>query len=195
MNVDDAETILDAANARPGRIEDGVSLLPFWRDRGRETGRDLLIDNSPGAGHFDGIRTLHYKYAEYANGDRELYDLRKDPYELESQHTNPAYDALKASLAARLHRLVNCAGSSCRARPAVRFTAERHGRCGVVALTVSGAGVERATFSVAGHIVASDARAPFRAQLHLRRRAVLRARVVLTFDRLVTLDRTVRACR
>ena len=150
MNVDDAETILDAAGVRAGRTEDGVSLLPFWRDRGKETGRDLLIDNSPGAGHFDGIRTLHYKYAEYANGDRELYDLRKDPEELQSQHANPAYDALKASLAARLHNLVNCAGTSCRARPAVRFTAGRQGRCGVVTATASAPGMQNVTFSSTG---------------------------------------------
>src|SRR5258708_88675 len=132
--------------SRSGRTEDGVSLLPFWRDRGKEIGRDLLLDNSPGAGHFDGIRTLHYKYAEYANGDRELYDLRKDPDELQSQHANPADDALKASLAGRLHSLVSCAGAACRARPAVRYTAARQARCGVVTATASAPGIESATF-------------------------------------------------
>src|SRR5438034_10045101 len=90
-NIDDAETILDAANVKAGRTEDGVSLLPFWRDKGKEIGRDILIDNSPAAGHFDGIRTIHYKYAEYANGYHDLYELRKDPYELQSEHANPAY--------------------------------------------------------------------------------------------------------
>ena len=77
MNVDDAETIVDAANVTPGRVMDGTSLLPLWSDASRQLGRDLLIDNSPGAGHFDGIRTLHYKYAEYLGGQREFYDLRK----------------------------------------------------------------------------------------------------------------------
>jgi N-acetylglucosamine-6-sulfatase len=195
MNVDDPETILDAAGVRAGRTEDGVSLLPFWRDRGKEIGRDLLVDNSPGAAHFDGIRTLHYKYAEYANGDSELYDLRKDPYELESQHGNPAYDALKASLAERLHGLVTCKGTSCRARPAVRFTTGRQRRCGVVTATASGQGVQSATFSVDGRRVLTDYRSPFRAKLRFRKRAVVRARVALNFDRLVTLDRVVRACR
>jgi len=172
-----------------------VSLLPFWRDRGKEIGRDLLLDNSPGAGHFDGIRTLHYKYAEYANGDRELYDLRKDPYELQSQHANPAYDALKASLAARLHNLVACAGPACRARPAVRFTAGRKGGCGVVTATVAGQGVQNAAFFVDGRRVVTDYRSPFRAKVQFKKRAVVRARVALAFDRLVTLDQVVRACR
>jgi N-acetylglucosamine-6-sulfatase len=195
MNVDDAETILDAAGVQPGRKEDGVSLLPFWRDQGKEIGRDLLIDNSPGAGHFDGIRTPHYKYAEYANGDRELYDLRKDPYELQSEHANAAYDALKASLAARLHVLVTCSGATCRTRPSVGFTATRRGRCGVVTAGVSGRGVQAVTFLVNGRRVLADARPPFRAKLRFRKRSVIRARVSLAFDRLVTLDRSVRACR
>jgi hypothetical protein len=195
MNVDDAETILDAAGVKAGRTEDGVSLLPFWRDRGKEIGRDLLLDNSPGAGHFNGIRTLHYKYAEYANGDRELYDLRKDPQELQSEHANPAYDALKASLAARLHNLVSCAGATCRARPAVRYTAARQGRCGVVTATASAPGTENVTFYVDGRRALTDYRAPFRAKLRFKKRAVVRARVVLALDRLVTLDRVVRACR
>ena len=155
----------------------------------------MLLDNSPGAGHFDGIRTLHYKYAEYANGDRELYDLRTDPYELQSQHANPAYDALRASLAARLHNLVTCKGATCRARPAVAFTASRQGRCGPIHATVSGAGTQSVTFYAGGRRVATDSRAPFRATLHFKARSIVRARVTLAFDRLATVDRVVRGCR
>jgi arylsulfatase A-like enzyme len=194
MNVDDAATILEAANAIPGRVQDGVSLLSLWRDRGRELGRDLLIDNSPGPGHFDGIRTRNFKYAEYLGGQRELYDLRKDPFELESQHGNPAYDAIKASLAARLHNLITCAGASCRARPGVSFTASRRGRCGAVTAAVEGQNVETVGFSVNGKRVATDTRKPFRANLRFKKRAVVRARVATAFDQLVTLDRVVRGC-
>jgi arylsulfatase A-like enzyme len=194
MNVDDAETILDAAGVKAGRVEDGVSLLPLWRDGGKELGRDLLIDNSPGAGHFDGIRTLHFKYAEYANGDRELYDLRNDPYELQSQHANPAYEAIKASLAARLRRLVSCAGASCRVGPAVRFSALRRGRCGIVTATATGPNIRVVVFYANGRRVATDSRAPFRTRFRMRRRAVVRARVATAFDQLVTLDRSVKGC-
>jgi N-acetylglucosamine-6-sulfatase len=194
MNVDDAETILDAANARPGRVVDGVSLLPLWRDGGKELGRDLLIDNTPGDGHFDGIRTLHYKYAEYVGGQREFYDLRKDPYELESQHANPAYEAIRASLATRLHNLVTCAGASCRARPPVGFTAVRHGRCGAVSATVTGSNLRTVGFSVNGRRVATDSREPFRTNLQFKQRSIVRARVTTAFDQVVTLDRAVRAC-
>jgi arylsulfatase A-like enzyme len=197
MNVDDAETILDAAGdtARPGRIEDGVSLLRFWRDGGLELGRDLLIDNTPGAGHFDAIRSRNFMYAEHQNGDRELYDLQKDPYELQSQHANPAYDPMKNALAARLHNLVTCAGATCRARPVVSFTAARHGRCGVVTTSVRSSNVAAVTFIVNGRRAATDSRAPFRANLHFKQRASVRARVSTTFDQVVTADRTVRGCR
>src|SRR5207247_6869811 len=95
MNVDYTETMLAAAGVKPGRVEDGVSLLPLWRDGGKELGRDLLVDNSPGNGHFDAIRSRHFLYAEYANGDRELYDLAKDTDELQSQHASPAYAGVR----------------------------------------------------------------------------------------------------
>jgi arylsulfatase A-like enzyme len=192
-NIDDAPTILDAANVRPGRTQDGVSLLPLWRDKGKEIGRDILIDNSPGAGHFDGIRTAHYKYAEYANGDRELYNLRKDPHELQSEHANPAYEALKDSLAARLHRLVGCAGASCRDRPAVSLSVRRHG-CSATA-SVTGQGIQTVGFSVDRRELRSDSHAPFRITVRARGTVRLRARVFVAADRLVSLDRSVRGCR
>jgi hypothetical protein len=197
MNVDDAETILAAAGdtARPGRIEDGVSLLRFWRDGGLEVGRDLLVDNMPGVTHFDAIRSRNFLYAEYQNGDRELYDLQKDPYELQSQHTNAAFDRIKNALAARLRNLVTCAGATCRARPPLVFTTARGGRCGVVSATVAGSGVTAVTFFVNGRRAAVDTRRPFRATLRFKARATVRARVATMFDQLVTADRPVRACR
>jgi hypothetical protein len=93
-----------------------------------------------------------------------------------------------------LHNLVSCAGTACRARPAVRFTAGRHGRCGAVTATASASGVQNATFYVDGRRVVTDYRSPFRARLQFEKRAVVRARVVLAYDRLVTLDRVVRGC-
>ena len=194
MNIDDAPTILAAAGAHPGRVEDGTSLLPLWRDGGKELGRDLLVDNMPGPTHFDAIRTRHFMYAEYLNGDRELYDLRHDPYELQSEHANRAYDAVMASLSVRLHNLVGCAGATCRARPAVRLVASRHGRCGTVRAAVTGAGVETVGFYANGRRLIQDTRAPFRANLHLKSRGTVRARVTVAFDRLVTLDMVVRGC-
>jgi N-acetylglucosamine-6-sulfatase len=194
MNVDYAETVLGAvgAAARPERVEDGVDLLRFWRDGGLELGRDVLIDNQPGAAHFDGIRTRNYLYAEYANGDREFYDLRKDPYELTSQHANPVYETLRASLATRLHRLVTCAGATCRTAPAVGMSVRRTG-CSIHA-TIAGPGAVSVGFRVNGRRVATDSKRPFRMTVVRRGAVSVRARVTFTNDRLVTADRRVGRC-
>ena len=63
---------------------------------------------------FKAIRTKRYMYAEHSTGEKELYDLQKDPFELQSRQNNPAYASVQAELAAHLHQLQNCAGSSCR---------------------------------------------------------------------------------
>jgi hypothetical protein len=59
---------------------------------------------------------------------------------------------------------------------------------------VSGSNVASVTFMVNGRRAASDNRAPFRANLHFKQRAVVRARIATAFDQVVTADRTVRAC-
>ena len=55
------------------------------------------------------MRTETYKYVEYADGEKELYDLRADPYALESIHEN-ADASLFEDLAARLEALRDCSG-------------------------------------------------------------------------------------
>jgi len=154
------------------------------------------VNTQPGAGHFDAIRTRRFKYSEYASGEREMYDLGRDPYELQSVHNDPRYTALRASLAARLHHLVTCAGSSCRAAPTARLAVRcvRHSLYG----RVFGSGIQAAVFYVNGRPVRADRRAPFAIALARRRlpaRGVLRARVAFTFDRLETLDRGFKRCR
>jgi arylsulfatase A-like enzyme len=114
-NIDLAPTILAVAHATPGRVQDGVSLLPIAQGRAGLPERDLLIERGgSGPGVFTAVRTRRYLYAEYANGEQELYDLGTDPDELQSRHADPAYAAIKADLAARLARLRSCAGATCR---------------------------------------------------------------------------------
>ena len=80
---------------------DGRSLIPVAQNPGIERGRELLIEE-PG---FEAIRTERYMYAEHNTGEKELYDLLKDPFELQSRHNAPAYASVKAQLADRLHEL------------------------------------------------------------------------------------------
>jgi N-acetylglucosamine-6-sulfatase len=113
INADLAPTIVDVANAGPGLIMDGRSLIPVAQQPGIEQGRELLIEELS----FKAIRTERYMYAEHSTGEKELYDLGNDEFELQSRHDDPAYAEVRAQLAARLHQLQSCAGPSCRTHP------------------------------------------------------------------------------
>jgi arylsulfatase A-like enzyme len=62
---------------------------------------------------FQGIRTKDYTYVEYTTGERELYALRGDPYQLQNMAATAKPDLLK-ELSARLAQVRRCAGASCR---------------------------------------------------------------------------------
>jgi hypothetical protein len=142
-------------------------------------------------------------YAEYANGDRELYDLVRDPYELQSRHADPRYAAIRGALARRLHVLAGCAGPACRAAPRVslRLRSKIGSSChkAPVKVSLSGPSLLQVAFQVNGKTVAVDTRRPFRVSLARRRfRAganLVRARVSVRYDRLVTKDVAIRVCR
>ena len=59
------------------------------------------------------MRTETHKYVEYDGGDRELYDLKNDPYELENVYET-ADPALIEDLEARLETLKECFDDGCR---------------------------------------------------------------------------------
>ena len=117
INADLAPTIVDLANADAGLSMDGRSLIPVANRPPIGRGRQLLIEEPS----FSAIRTGRYMYAQHRTGERELYDLKNDPFERISRHRAPAYASVKAGLARRLHELRSCAGSDCRRR-----SAERH---------------------------------------------------------------------
>ena len=187
-NADLAPTILEAAGAEPGKPQDGRSLFPLLEDRGLEWGRDLLIEGAPGVNQpaFDALRTYRYVYVQHATGERELYDLERDPHQLTSLHNDPAYATVQADLSLRLGLLAVCAGRSCHAKPAARL-AVRSCRA-----RVSGSGVEAVTFRSARRLRQDRAR-PFGSPVGGRS---LRARIQTSDGRVVTLDRSLpRRCR
>ncbi|MEA2420040.1 MAG: N-acetylglucosamine-6-sulfatase [Thermoleophilaceae bacterium] len=199
-NADLAPTIVDAANAKPGRVQDGRSLLELVRDPGVEWGRELLLEGgNPNGLTFSGLRNYRWKYIEYTTGEKELYDLARDPDELASLHAEPALAGLRARLSARLAVLRNCAGRSCRAKPALRLHLQRR-QCRFFT-AVRGAdakAIELVRFTVRRRSLARDARAPFRRLVNpgVRpgRSFLLRATVRLDDGRIVTLDRHSRSC-
>jgi N-acetylglucosamine-6-sulfatase len=184
-NADLAPTILDAANASATKPQDGSSLLPLLADPRLEWGRDLLIEGAEGftVTAFQALRTYRYLYAEYVTGERELYDLERDPHELRSVHDDPAYAPVRAELSRRLRALRVCVGRGCRTRPAVRL---RVTGCRVRA---RGPAIQKVTFRARTRT--SDGRRPFAALVDGGR---VRATVRMLDGRVVTLDRRLPAC-
>ena len=110
-NIDLAATVVAAAQAVPGIVVDGRSLL------GTTPGRSaLLVETGPrtdGSRWYAAIRTARFVYVEHSTGERELYDLSIDPFQMLSRHNDLAYAQVRAALAEQLHRLQLCAGQTC----------------------------------------------------------------------------------
>lgn len=64
--------------------------------------------------NYAGVLIDRYKYVEYETGDIELYDLKRDPHELENKAGFPNYKYVQRFLERQLRRLVNCRGQDCR---------------------------------------------------------------------------------
>ncbi len=111
VNADLAPTIAKLAGVKPGLRVDGRSLVPFAQHPGSAPLRNLFVMDS---GAYEAVRTPGFTYAEHRTGERELYDLGEDPFQLHSVHSNPAYRDKRRKFARVLDRLRDCAGASCR---------------------------------------------------------------------------------
>ncbi len=200
-NVDLTETILDFANAKAGRKEDGMSLRKVMLDKRYWPGRamdletyftpDALEDPEDPPLNYQGVRTDRYLYANYGTGEQELYDLRNDPFELQNATGNPAYARVKSSLQALLASLARCAGKSCRAKPALKLK-PRH--CSV-ALVAGKGDPQEATFYLRGKKIGHDAKPPIRIGLHHAFSGEKLEAVASSLDgRTVSLTRKLRGC-
>ena len=109
-NIDLAPTIVQATGAQPGRVMDGRSLIPFAKDKLLQSGRDILLETPT----YAGVRSPNWLYAEYVTGEKELYNLARDRYELNSQQNEPGARPHEGEPRARLARLRQCKGAVCR---------------------------------------------------------------------------------
>ena len=125
-NIDLAPTILDAADAQPGRLLDGRSLLPMAADPANRSGRELVIENGRGLrtqSQYRGLRNERYVYIRHdRTGERELYDLRLDPFQLRNLAREKRHRRVRILMHRRLRKLQRCRGQrSCEAsRPKIR---------------------------------------------------------------------------
>jgi N-acetylglucosamine-6-sulfatase len=85
-NIDLAPTIASAAGVElPGA--DGRSLLPLLEGETAPWRRALLIEHMRGTNPiptYCAVRTSRHLFVTYETGERELYDLEVDPYELKN---------------------------------------------------------------------------------------------------------------
>ncbi|MEK7554879.1 MAG: sulfatase [Patescibacteria group bacterium] len=131
-NIDYAPTIMDLADAAPGLIMDGESLLPLMNNSLIPWREGIFLENyrmDNFGGYLRGVRTNDKAYIEYEYGtvpdtigpdEIELYSTKPDscrlvgdPYQLESQHANPCYAKLIEKFQALVEEKKNCSGLSC----------------------------------------------------------------------------------
>jgi N-acetylglucosamine-6-sulfatase len=131
-NQDIAATIVDYANRYAGGVDtcvapghcrrmDGRTLAPLVGSGGTwQAHRGVLDEIAKPPHEYNAIRTPRYAYSELATGERELYDLKRDPYELHNHAGQPAYAAVQGRLASRLALLRRCSGVQGRDAPSAR---------------------------------------------------------------------------
>ncbi|MHB1096886.1 MAG: sulfatase family protein [Gemmatimonadaceae bacterium] len=129
LNNDLAPTFAAMAGAHLPEFVEGRSFLPLltakpvpWGRTAfmieRRGGRDAQeepgdTDGMFGANSFNALRTRDHTYVEYATGERELYDLRRDPFQLDNIASR-ADSALVHRFSAWLKALTTCVGAECR---------------------------------------------------------------------------------
>jgi N-acetylglucosamine-6-sulfatase len=96
VNIDWAPTLADIAGAPHPKTE-GRSFLPLLEGRPLQKPwrTQFLLEHYDGSPPsldptFCGIRSVRYMYVRYSGGYQELYDLKRDPYELENIASDPA---------------------------------------------------------------------------------------------------------
>jgi hypothetical protein len=122
INNDFAPTIADLASATITKPEevDGSSFAPLlspspptsWRTAFLEEGWLEGGTTVPTPTH-KGVHTQDHMFIELDTGERELYDLNADPYQLESIKQGDA-PQLYSTLQSRLDALRACSGEGCR---------------------------------------------------------------------------------
>jgi arylsulfatase A-like enzyme len=117
LNIDFAPTFADLAGASIPDFVDGRSMVPLLRGSPTPVSqwrRDFLLEVTSPMGITDrGLRTGDHALFRFANGDTSLYDLREDPFQVDSVHRAASPELLRA-LTARLSELASCRGQTCR---------------------------------------------------------------------------------
>jgi N-acetylglucosamine-6-sulfatase len=115
LNVDLAPTFAELAGAPVPDSVDGRSLVPLFGDKlpDPSTWRtDFLVEHW-GEGPSYALRTKDWLYAELESGEKELYDMVSDPWQIDSRHRKVEPEFM-LPFSRRIAALQSCRGASCR---------------------------------------------------------------------------------
>ena len=103
-NLDVPAMLLDLAGIN--NQGDGQDLLSLIQNPATNWNNSLLFEGwgyrTGPLGVWAALRTDSWKFVEHPSGETELYDLINDPYELNSEHDNPAYQSIRDQLKSEL---------------------------------------------------------------------------------------------
>ena len=113
LNIDFASTISALARVTPGAPQDGDSFVPLLHHDPITWRRDYLIEylgknklSDSGPPPYVAVHTPDFLYVKYHfHHWQELYDLRRDPWELRNVVDDPAYASALTALRAELRHL------------------------------------------------------------------------------------------
>ena len=111
-NVNAESARSSAARARAARV--GVAGKRGVKDLEQEPDAIKSAAHIERAPAFRSIRTDRYEYTLYANGQAELYDMKRDPAQLRSLIRDRRYRYVRNWLYGQLVPLSSCAGAACR---------------------------------------------------------------------------------
>ncbi len=113
INNDFAPTIASLAGASIPAFVDGSSFAPLLTGSPPPSWRTAFLEEETISHAHRGVHTERYMFTEYDTGERELYDLQLDPYQLESK-PQAGNEQLYSELQARLNALRDCSREDCR---------------------------------------------------------------------------------
>lgn len=123
LNIDVPQTIVDIAGVKAPETWQGKSLLPIVKQETNTIARDtVLIEHIWDFEHIppsEGVRTEEWKYFRYVNDQsiEELYNLKKDPQEINNLIGKKKYKAVADKLRAKLDELIKKNSNEYRAAP------------------------------------------------------------------------------
>ncbi len=113
MNLDIAPTMLDVAGVTIPNEVQGKSMLPLLTKKNAAWRNELYYHYYEATTHsvspHFGIKTIPYKlirFYEKVTG-WELYDLQKDPHEMNNIYGKPGYEKITAQLKGQLNKLID----------------------------------------------------------------------------------------